>query len=68
MPMTTMGIIVGRTLIPGKLAIFLFASLSGSAMAQSKADLTNAILNQRAGKLDIAKSDIDKAVLSEKLS
>ncbi len=49
------------------LTLAALAALAGPALAQTSA-VTNAILNQRSGLLDKARTDIDQAALNEKTS
>ena len=49
------------------LALALAALTSTTALAQTSA-ITDAILSQRSGKLDVARASIDKAVVNEKTS
>ncbi|HEX8327486.1 MAG TPA: tetratricopeptide repeat protein [Hymenobacter sp.] len=56
-----------KTFLTLAAAVFLAAGLPETASAQNSA-VTNAILNQRTGLLDKARTDIDKAIVNEKTS
>ncbi|MDO7851823.1 tetratricopeptide repeat protein [Hymenobacter convexus] len=56
-----------KTFLTAAVGVALVAGLPATVSAQTSA-VTNAILNQRSGLLDKARTDIDKAIVNEKTS